>query len=95
MRKPPFLLVGLVLKQFLSGVLIQSAGNNLGKGAIDSTATWSNMIKRMVSEGHQVASHTWSHQNLSSLDPTTFQDQIVYNEMAFRNILGYFPTYMR
>jgi peptidoglycan/xylan/chitin deacetylase (PgdA/CDA1 family) len=52
-------------------------------------------FKRMIAEGHQVASHTWSHQNLTSLDPTTFQNQIVYNEMAFRNILGYFPTYMR
>lgn len=71
------------------------AGNNLGKGAIDSTAQWSDMIKRMVAEGHQIASHTWSHQDLSTLDATTFQNQMVYNEMAFNNILGYFPTYMR
>lgn len=49
----------------------------------------------MIAEGHQVASHTWSHQNLTSLDATTFQNQMIYNEMAFRNILGYFPTYMR
>ncbi|KAM3081469.1 hypothetical protein ACMFMG_004931 [Clarireedia jacksonii] len=70
-------------------------GNNLGKGAIDTTAQWSTVIKRMTSEGHQIASHTWSHQNLTDLDPTTFNKQIVYNEMAFRNILGYFPTYMR
>lgn len=70
-------------------------GNNLGKGPIDSTAQWSSLIQRMVAEGHQVASHTWSHQNLTSLDPTTFQNQMVYNEMAFRNILGYWPSYMR
>ncbi|RDL35375.1 uncharacterized protein BP5553_07306 [Venustampulla echinocandica] len=70
-------------------------GNNLGKGPIDSTAQWSNLIKRMVAEGHQVASHTWSHQSLTSVDETTFNNQIIYNEMAFRNILGYFPTYMR
>ncbi|RDW70073.1 hypothetical protein BP5796_08470 [Coleophoma crateriformis] len=70
-------------------------GNNLGKGPIDTTATWSNIIKRMASSGHQVASHTWSHQNLTSLDPVTFKNQMVYNEMAFRNILGYWPSYMR
>lgn len=70
-------------------------GNNLGKGAIDTTQQYSTVIKRMVAEGHQIASHTWGHQNLTSLDPTTFKNQMVYNEMAFRNILGYFPTYMR
>ncbi|KAH8683189.1 hypothetical protein BGZ60DRAFT_524529 [Tricladium varicosporioides] len=70
-------------------------GNNLGKGAIDTNGTWSAIIKRMATEGHQIASHTWSHQNLTSLDPTTFKNQMIYNEMAFRNILGYFPTYMR
>ncbi|EPQ66796.1 Chitin deacetylase [Blumeria graminis f. sp. tritici 96224] len=85
-------------------------GNNLNKGPIDVTPAWSNVIKvtsniinccltnknkRMVSEGHQVASHTWSHQSLDKVDSETFQNQIIYNEMAFRNILGYFPTYMR
>lgn len=73
------------------------AGNNLGKGPMDSTPEWSNVIRRMAAEGHQIASHTWSHQNLSSLasDETMFQNQMIYNEMAFNNILGYFPTYMR
>ncbi|CAG8971104.1 hypothetical protein HYALB_00010681 [Hymenoscyphus albidus] len=70
-------------------------GNNLGKGAIDTTPQWSDIIKRMAAEGHQIASHTWSHQNLSSLDPVTFDNQMIHNEMAIRNILGYFPTYMR
>lgn len=70
-------------------------GNNLGKGAIDNTAQWAKVINQMVDEGHQIASHTWSHQNLASLDEVTFNNQIVYNEMAFRNIFGYFPIYMR
>ncbi|KAL3425480.1 polysaccharide deacetylase [Phlyctema vagabunda] len=70
-------------------------GNNLGKGPIDSTPQWSNIIKRMAADGHQVASHTWSHQNLTSLDSQVFENQMVYNEMAFRNILGYWPSYMR
>jgi peptidoglycan/xylan/chitin deacetylase (PgdA/CDA1 family) len=69
--------------------------NNLGKGPIDTTPQWSSVIKQMIADGHQIASHTWSHQNLSSLDATTSNNYMIYNEMAFRNILGYFPTYMR
>lgn len=49
----------------------------------------------MHSSGHQIASHTWSHQNLHGLSQTSFDHQIYYNEMAFRNILGLFPTYLR
>jgi hypothetical protein len=49
----------------------------------------------MVASGHQVASHTWSHQDLLNLSQTDFDHQVYYNEMAFRNILGYFPTYFR
>ena len=49
----------------------------------------------MAAEGHQIASHTWSHQNYSTLTAAQYQNQIYYNEIAFANILGYFPTYMR
>ncbi|RKF62514.1 Chitin deacetylase, partial [Golovinomyces cichoracearum] len=56
-------------------------GNNLGKGPIDSTPAWTKVIKRMVSEGHQVASHTWTHQSLDKIDSQTFNRQIYYNEM--------------
>ncbi|KAI9776703.1 MAG: hypothetical protein M1839_009430 [Geoglossum umbratile] len=71
-------------------------GNNLGKGRIDDPATgYPTIIQRMVREGHQVASHTWGHQNLSSMTSGKLDQQMYYNEMAFRNILGYFPTYMR
>ncbi|KAH0565378.1 hypothetical protein GP486_001227 [Trichoglossum hirsutum] len=71
-------------------------GNNLGKGRIDDPATgYPAIIQRMVREGHQIASHTWGHQNLSSMTTTKMKQQMYYNEMAFRNILGYFPTYMR
>jgi peptidoglycan/xylan/chitin deacetylase (PgdA/CDA1 family) len=72
-------------------------GNNLGKGEIDNAAyPWSSIIQRMHADGHQIASHTWSHQDLSN-EVTHAQrlDQMYYNEMALRNILGFFPTYMR
>lgn len=69
---------------------------NLNKGEIDNSSTaWPEILRRMVSEGHQVASHTWSHQNLNEITSSERVDQLVKNEMAFRNVLGYFPTYMR
>jgi hypothetical protein len=49
----------------------------------------------MYASGHQIASHTWSHQDLLNLSQADFNHQIYYNEMAFRNILGFFPTYFR
>jgi len=70
-------------------------GINIGKGAIDTTSQWSDVIKRMVAEGHQVASHTWSHQDLSKITDAQRYDQMVKNEMAIRNIIGKYPTYMR
>ncbi|KAI1824409.1 carbohydrate-binding module family 18 [Xylaria intraflava] len=71
-------------------------GNNLHKGMINDPSTpWPAVIKRMAAEGHQIASHTWSHQNYSQLSTTQFKNQIYWNEIAFNSILGYFPTYMR
>ncbi|CAK7230130.1 hypothetical protein SCUCBS95973_007467 [Sporothrix curviconia] len=71
-------------------------GNNLGKGMInDYSKPWAGYIRRMVNEGHQVASHTWSHQNASQLTAQQYKNQIIWNEIAFNDILGFFPTYMR
>lgn len=71
-------------------------GNNLGKGEIDVESNgYAAIIKRMYKSGHQIASHTWSHQDLSLLDLDGMKKQIHYNEMALRNILGFFPQYMR
>jgi peptidoglycan/xylan/chitin deacetylase (PgdA/CDA1 family) len=41
----------------------------------------------------RIAAHSWGHANMSSLNETEIQVQ--YLEMAFRNILGFFPTYFR
>ncbi|KAH7095484.1 hypothetical protein FB567DRAFT_460408 [Paraphoma chrysanthemicola] len=68
-------------------------GNNIGKGAIDEN--WTGVIKSMYDSGHQIASHTWSHQNLDSITQEQRVDQMVKNEMAIRNIIGKYPTYMR
>jgi chitin deacetylase len=71
-------------------------GANLGKGEIDDTSTiYPNIIKRMHADGHQIGSHTWSHQDLTAITHSQRIDQVIKNEMAFRNILGFFPTYLR
>jgi hypothetical protein len=69
-------------------------GDN-GHGAIDADTRWINVINRMDAEGHQVASHTWSHPDLSTIGPSAITDEMIKTEMAIRNILNKYPTYMR
>ncbi|RYP47990.1 hypothetical protein DL768_006037 [Monosporascus sp. mg162] len=52
-------------------------------------------IRRMVAEGHQVGSHTWSHADLATLDAAGVTSQMTQLEAALSSILGYFPQYMR
>lgn len=52
-------------------------GINNGKGAIDTTPAWNAVIKKMYSSGHQLASHTWSHADLSTLTETRRRDEMV------------------
>ncbi|CAJ2506962.1 Uu.00g081480.m01.CDS01 [Anthostomella pinea] len=71
-------------------------GTNLHKGQInDPSLPWVSVIQRMAAEGHQIASHTWSHENYSTLTTAQYNNQIIWNEIALNDILGYFPTYMR
>lgn len=86
----------LVKPELTECFLIVMTGINLSKGRIDDASTaWPAVIKRMLAEGHQLASHTWSHQDLSTLSKEQRYDQIVRLEMAMTNIVGKFPTYMR
>ncbi|KAJ5184236.1 Glycoside hydrolase/deacetylase beta/alpha-barrel [Penicillium capsulatum] len=71
-------------------------GINNGKGAIDDPKLpWASLIERMLTSGHQIASHTWSHEDLSKVTEMQRADQMEKNEAALRNIMGSFPTYMR
>lgn len=51
--------------------------------------------RRMYTEGHQVASHTWSHPDLCNITSDQRKNEMYKNEMALRNIIGVIPTYMR
>ncbi|KAI9931246.1 hypothetical protein ASPWEDRAFT_101017 [Aspergillus wentii DTO 134E9] len=53
------------------------------------------IVKRTLEEGHQLGSHTWDHQYLTSLDYSGIVDEMTKLEDAFIQIIGAFPTYMR
>jgi peptidoglycan/xylan/chitin deacetylase (PgdA/CDA1 family) len=53
------------------------------------------IIKRMVAEGHHIASHTYSHKDLITLTPDGVKDEMVKNDNAIKTILGVRPKYMR
>ncbi|APA08080.1 hypothetical protein SS1G_00265 [Sclerotinia sclerotiorum 1980 UF-70] len=84
-----------ILKSYGYQATFFITGNNNGKGEIDITAPYPSLIQRMIAEGHQVASHTWSHYSLSNISHDLRMQQMVKNEMAFNNIIGKWPTYMR
>lgn len=52
-------------------------GINNGKGAIDTTPAWNAVIKKMYATGHQLASHTWSHEDLSTLTEDRRRNEMV------------------
>lgn len=72
-------------------------GNNGARGDInDPTYAWSQIIQQMRDDGHQIASHTWTHENSWGLDEAEMMEQMVWTEVALNDVLGgMFPTYMR
>ncbi|KAL7917460.1 carbohydrate esterase family 4 protein [Trichoderma austrokoningii] len=85
-----------VLEEYNIKATFFITGRNLGKGAINDPETdWPHLIHRMKADGHQIASHTWSHQRLPTLSRSLLRKQMIYNEIAIADILGFFPTYMR
>lgn len=53
------------------------------------------LIRRMYNEGHQIAGHTWEHKDMDVLDSQQRRDEMIKQDMAITDILGFFPTYMR
>ncbi|KFY27236.1 hypothetical protein V493_03619 [Pseudogymnoascus sp. VKM F-4281 (FW-2241)] len=85
-----------LLDQYGAKATFFITGNNNGVHEIDDCSTgYPAIIRRMYASGHQIASHTWGHPDLSGVDGEEFDRQMYRNEMAIRNILGIIPTYMR
>jgi peptidoglycan/xylan/chitin deacetylase (PgdA/CDA1 family) len=56
-----------ILDSFGARATFFITGINSGKGAIDDDRKpWKGLIERMFHSGHQIASHTWSHQDLNT-----------------------------
>jgi peptidoglycan/xylan/chitin deacetylase (PgdA/CDA1 family) len=70
-------------------------GHNFAQSIDNPSATYAATLKRTLAEGHQIGHHSWTHENLSSLSQTQLENQVQYNEMALRNVLGFIPTYLR
>jgi peptidoglycan/xylan/chitin deacetylase (PgdA/CDA1 family) len=82
-----------VFKSYNAKATFFMTGNNINKGQID--VKHAEVMKRIDAEGHQVASHTWTHLDLSKISSIDRKNQMWMNEMAIRNVLGKIPTYMR
>ncbi|KAF2673632.1 putative esterase [Microthyrium microscopicum] len=61
----------------------------------DTIYNYNSTLLSMIAGGHQVASHTWSHADLATLDAAGITDQMGELEAAHLAILGKAPTYMR
>jgi len=56
---------------------------------------FSSVLTSMIAGGHQIASHTWSHADLATLDAPGITKEMTDLEVAHLAIIGKIPTYMR
>ncbi|KAG8733873.1 Carbohydrate esterase 4 protein [Ceratobasidium sp. 414] len=52
-------------------------------------------VKYAYGKGHQIASHTWAHKDLSTLTWDQVHDEMWRVEQAFEKIVGVSPAFMR
>lgn len=52
-------------------------------------------VKRAFDTGHQIASHSWSHKDFSTLSYTQIVDEIFRNDNYIGQVLGVTPRYFR
>lgn len=68
-------------------------GSNWGR--LMTEGEWPSVVRRMHAAGHHLASHTWDHPDLNTLDSAARTLQMRRNDDAFRAVLGFAPRYMR
>ncbi|MFF8653796.1 polysaccharide deacetylase family protein [Streptomyces huasconensis] len=64
----------------------------LGKNHIEK---YPELVKRMDAEGHEVASHTWSHKILTKIDLDEAREELERPNKAIEKLIGKKPTLMR
>ncbi|KAF9423643.1 chitin deacetylase [Podila epigama] len=60
-----------------------------------SITKYTNVVKRMYDEGHQIASHTWSHKDLTTLTNAQRDSEMKKLDDAVKKIIGKRPVFMR
>ncbi|TFK43956.1 hypothetical protein BDQ12DRAFT_731910 [Crucibulum laeve] len=56
---------------------------------------YASVVQKAYNSGHQVAAHTWSHPDLTTLSAADVTTQLTRLETAFKKILGVKPKWMR
>jgi peptidoglycan/xylan/chitin deacetylase (PgdA/CDA1 family) len=84
-----------ILKNASAKATFSISGSTNGKEQIDKDPRWTDVIQRMDREGHQIASHTWSHSELDNMTSEERKEDLWKNEQALDAILGKYPTYLR
>ena len=60
-----------------------------------SAATYPDVAKRIVEEGHEVGNHTWTHPQLTHLSDAKVIDELQKTEDAIKGATGVTPTFFR
>ena len=63
--------------------------------SLQSNAFYKRTLIRMVREGHIVASHSFNHPDLTTLNRDQIKDQMDRTDEAIQSIIGIRPRYMR
>lgn len=58
-------------------------------------AEYPEIAKRIVDEGHEIASHSWSHPQLSSMSEASVRDQLERTHQAIKQATGVAPKVFR
>ncbi|KAK1725731.1 hypothetical protein CaCOL14_013309 [Colletotrichum acutatum] len=60
-----------------------------------ASGTYTSVLKRMLSAGHQLGSHSWSHKDFNTISKDQQIQEVLQNEEVFAKTLGLIPTYFR
>ncbi|MEU1144374.1 polysaccharide deacetylase family protein [Streptomyces sp. NPDC005901] len=80
------------LLKILKEMQVHATFFTLGKNHIEK---YPELVKQMDAEGHEVASHTWSHKILTKVDASEAREELERPNKAIQKLIGKKPTLMR
>jgi peptidoglycan/xylan/chitin deacetylase (PgdA/CDA1 family) len=84
-----------ILRDYEAEATFFVCGGNMGGDGQITGHGHPDVLRRMVSDGHQVGTHTWGHPDLSVVGEEGIVNQLLMNEQALVQTLGLIPTYLR